>query len=353
MKFLVIQQKMIGDVLTSTIICDNLKQKYPSATIHFVANDNTLAVTDHHPNIDKVIVFKKEFRNNRSQFLQFLKAIRKEHYDVVIDAYGKLESNLITLASKASRKISYHKTYTSWIYTKTYNTHTVTDPDMTLAIKNRITLLDDFQLNPTKLITKPKIYLSKEEKIAARKFLLENAISETEKIIMISVLGSSEPKTYPATYMAKVIDQICNAGNYTILFNYIPPQEEQAKAIYNLCNAHSQSKIKFNVFSDSLRGFLGIVSHCSALIGNEGGAVNMAKALEVPTFAIFAPFTKKEGWNLQKEEQHKAIHLDEFKPELFQHKKRKEIIQQYASFYEVFTPELFQEHLSNFLQKHL
>lgn len=353
MKFLIIQQKMIGDVLTSTIICDNLKQQYPNSVIDFVANDNTLAVLEHNPNIDNIIVFKKEYRQSKKAFYGFLKQLKQTKYDAVIDAYGKLESNLMAWFANAPTKISYHKSYTAWIYSKTYATHTTADTEMTLAVKNRITLLESFNLDKAHLITKPSIYITKEEKIAARKFLLQNGISETESIVMISVLGSGKSKTYPAAYMAKVINEICAHKKYTLLFNYIPPQASDAKAIYDLCNDAAKACIKFNVFSDSLRGFLGLLTQCKALIGNEGGAVNMAKALNVPTFAIFAPFTKKEGWNIEKEQAHTAIHLDQYKPELFQHKKRKEIIEQYEAFYNEFTPELFSKELSIFLENYV
>ena len=33
--------------------------------------------------------------------------------------------------------------------------------------------------------------------------------------------------------------------------------------------------------------FLGLLSHCSMLIGNEGGAVRHGKVLNIPTFTVF------------------------------------------------------------------
>ena len=57
----------------------------------------------------------------------------------------------------------------------------------------------------------------------------------------------------------------------------------------------AQKQIYFDVFGETLRDFLAITYHCDALIGNEGGAINMAKALNVPTFTIFSPWIKKEA----------------------------------------------------------
>jgi len=105
MKILVIQQKMIGDVLTSTVICETLQQKYPDARIDYLVNSNTRPVVLENPFFNHIIEFKDSYRDNKIDFYKFLIEIRKAKYDLVIDAYGKLESNLITLFSGASKKI--------------------------------------------------------------------------------------------------------------------------------------------------------------------------------------------------------------------------------------------------------
>jgi heptosyltransferase-2 len=61
-----------------------------------------------------------------------------------------------------------------------------------------------------------------------------------------------------------------------------------------LCKPATQKNVFFEVFGKSLREFMAITSHCDALIGNEGGAVNMAKALDIPTFSIFSPQIKNQ-----------------------------------------------------------
>ena len=107
MKILVIQQKMIGDVLTSTIVCEALRKQYPDAVIDYVANTNTIPVIKENPWFDHIIEFKAEYKSSKLAFLKFLRQIRQTKYDLVIDAYGKLESNLITLWSGAKEKISF------------------------------------------------------------------------------------------------------------------------------------------------------------------------------------------------------------------------------------------------------
>ena len=106
MKILVIQQKRIGDVLTSTILSNNLKQKYPNAQVDYMCYANCVDVLKNNPNIDNIIVLEEKVRKNYLSLFQFIFKIRSTKYDAVIDAYSKLETNLITLFSGAKYKIS-------------------------------------------------------------------------------------------------------------------------------------------------------------------------------------------------------------------------------------------------------
>ena len=57
MKILVIQQKMIGDVLTSSVLFEMIKKKHPNYKLHYLINNHTSAVVENNPLIDKIIFF--------------------------------------------------------------------------------------------------------------------------------------------------------------------------------------------------------------------------------------------------------------------------------------------------------
>lgn len=351
-KFLVIQQKMIGDVLASTIICRTLKHLYPECTIHYVANENTLAVLNNNPHIDHIIVFKKEYSENKRALYSFLKSIRTQSYDVVIDAYGKLESNLISIFARSQRKIAHHRWYTSWIYTNTVIESQIADNKNSLANKIRLQLLKPIASEFDDYSISPKLYLSEEEITLAKHKVEELKSNSDQKLIMISILGSSALKTYPSEYMSKVVDITCSNTDGIILFNYLPNQRDEARAIYDKCNEVSKSMINFDFYANSLREFILILSQCDALIGNEGGAANMAKALGVPTFCLFSPFIVKEAWHDSSSASNTGIHLNDYHPELFVNMDKKKIKKEIQSLYDYFKPILFEEQLLLFLNKY-
>ncbi|WP_339894260.1 glycosyltransferase family 9 protein [uncultured Algibacter sp.] len=311
MKILIIQQKMIGDVLTSSILFEALKKKYPKSELHYLINSHTYPVVENNPFIDKFIFFTPEMEKNKLKFYGFLKSIRREKYDAIVDVYGKLSSALITLFAKAKIKSAYYKKHTSFIFSNTFKRLTQPVNNASLAVENRLKLLEPLKVEFTNIST--KIYLKNDEIETSRHFLETHKIDLTNPLFMISVLGSTQQKTYPLNYIAELIDVIAEYKNSQILFNYIPKQEVDARKVYNYCKASTQKKIFFNVYGKSLREFLAITKHCSALIGNEGGANNMAKALNIPTFTIFSPYLNKKNWFGEVETKtHVAIHLSDF-----------------------------------------
>jgi heptosyltransferase-2 len=66
--------------------------------------------------------------------------------------------------------------------------------------------------------------------------------------------------------MAETLDIIANTKDVQMLFNYMPNQLEDVKAIYDLCAKSTQEKINLNFYANSLRDFIALQSQCDALI---------------------------------------------------------------------------------------
>ncbi len=352
MKILVIQQKMIGDVLVSSLICENLKLNYPKAKIHYVVNRFTLPVIENNPYIDEVVIFEDKYRSSKLEFYKFLKRINKEKYDVVIDAYSKLESNLISLFSAAKTRISWNKTYNRFVYTHVIKTANKSESKAGLAIENRLKLLSFLNLE-FEVRNKPKIYLTPNE-IEGAKFKLSNSkIDSSRPLYMISILGSGIIKSYPSDYMAKVLDHIVDFKNAQLILNFMHSQELEAKAIYDQCKLMTKENIYLDIKANNLREFIALTSQCDALIGNEGGAVNMAKAINIPTFTIFSPWIDKETWSSFEDGiNNVSVHLDELKPEYYENKAYKKLKHLSLDLYEELVPEFVIKKLNDFLVQH-
>jgi heptosyltransferase-2 len=316
LKVLIIQQKMIGDVLTSSILCEALKERYPDSEVHYLINSHTQAVVENNPFIDELVLYTPEIEKSRRLQKELRKTLRARKYEVVIDVYSKIGSARMAKATKAPLVIGYKKWYTKSAYTKVYTYSEQAETEAGLAIENRMKLLQGIDNSFPKAI-KPKLYVTEAETAFAKAQLKKHQISNKKPLYMIGILGSSEDKTYPLSALAKVLDALILKTNSQLLFNYMPKQVDDVATLYGLCQPKTQENIKVALYGKSLREFMALTQECDALIGNEGGAVNMAKALNIPTFAIFSPWIRKAAWALYENEQNMAVHLQDIQPELY------------------------------------
>ena len=352
MKILVIQQKRIGDVLTSTIICNNLKAKFPDAVIDYMCYPNSVDVLKENPSIDNIIPLSNKVRKSTPSLFKFIFKIRSNKYDVVIDVYSKLETNLITLFSGAKYKVSYRKWYTKAFYNYTYERLDAVESEHGLAIENRLMLLKPL-ISEKITNVKPKIFLKDSEINNTKNLLKSHQVDPEKPLIMFGILGSETYKTYPLEGMAKIIDFTVAKTKDTIIFNYVPFQKDLALEVYNYCNEETKKHIILDLYFTELREFLALLSQCEMLIGNEGGAVNMAKALDVPTFSIFTPSVRKETWQLfENEAKNASIHLKDLKPEIYQQFTEQQIKDRTFEYYAEYPLDLMLEKLATYFKEY-
>ncbi|UYW02621.1 lipopolysaccharide heptosyltransferase family protein [Flavobacterium agricola] len=339
---------MIGDVLISTLICENIKINNPDYQVHYLVNDNTIPVLENNPYIDRLIVFNYNENKNIFNLLKFAKLVNQEKYDVVIDAYSKLQSWVITYCNDAAQKISFYKKGRTFLYTDNVIKKDVPATNLGLAIENRLALLAPLGIEVVK--SKPELYVTEAEKKATQSLFKKHKLNEAIPTIMISLLGSEPSKTYPLNYMAEVVNYVGTHYNVNILFNYFPKQLADAKFVYNSCSKETQNKIFFDLYGNNLREYITIMDQCDLIIGNDGGAINMAKALNKKSFIIFAPKVQKKDWaTFEDDINHAAVHLNDYMPNLFLNKKNKEVAKQNTAYYNLLKPELFLNKLKTFL----
>ncbi len=352
-KILVIQQKMIGDVLVSSILCEWLKKNIPESEVHYCIYEYTLPVVEHNPFIDEILLFKEEFRKDRKAFWQFLMTIKHQKYDLVVDAYGKLESGIISWFSRAPERISYAKDYPKFVYTKTIERSSTVYTNAGNAIEDRLRLLvpeDEIENN----ILQPKIYLTEEEREQAHSILKHGGIDFNRPIVMIGLLGSAEDKSLPDNYMATLIEEVIEKTNGQLIYNYTPSQKEEAQKIFDRLSDTGKSHSFFNIYGASLRAFMALLSKCTFLIGNEGGAVNMAKALNIPTFTLFSPWIHKKAWNsFEDGQKNVSVHLSDFEPEVYENHSMKDIKKEFGEWYRHFKPDYWLPALNAFIKAQL
>ena len=337
---------MIGDVLASTVICETIKKNHPEAEVHYLIQKNTFAVVDNNPFIDKVIFFEPEEHKGFVNLYKFGKKLKKEKYDTIIDVFGKWDSILPAYFSGSKTIVGHYKWYTRFFYTQ--NVHS--DSETHNAANAYRLLLSKTAIGKDVEMIFPKIHLRKEEIDKAKIDMKENC-DTTKPIFMISILGSGKNKSLPPKNMAATLDVIANTRQVQLIFNYTPNQYDDVKAIYDLCLPVTQARINLSFYAKSLRDFISLLSQCDCLIGNEGGATNMSKALSKPTFTIFSPWIRRKSWDSREDDHtYSYVHLMDYYPEIYNDEHPKKLKKKTAQLYDLLVVDLYKDKLLKFIR---
>jgi heptosyltransferase-2 len=352
MKILLIQIKMLGDVLTSTIILDALRAAYPQAQLHYLINPKSEAIVRKHPAIDQLHYFDDKAGNLLKNFSTLANELRKEQFDVVIDVYSKWSTALLSKYTAAPIRIGQYKPYLAWLYSHTRSNQSQRLSALPLAYSNRLQLLEPLEVK-SPFQVQPKIYISSEEKQAMTTICKDAGVDfDTYDYVMVNLFGSNPYKTYPPKYLAALLDAAVAANpKLRFLLNYFPKQQPEVTAFIALCHTDTRSKINL-LYRADLREFIVLCSFCSAVVGNEGGAIHIGSALGLPTLAIFSPWITRDAWGLEaKNNPHLSLHFKDFRPELFKGKTKKLLQKQAAKLYETFVPEYLSKKFVTFLNR--
>lgn len=109
-KILVIQLRQIGDVVLTTTAVRALRARFPGARIDFLVAPPAHQVLEGHPAVDNVLVYDKALA------LRWIRRVRAERYDWVVDFLSNPRSAWITLFSGAAVKAGWKQTGLSFLY---------------------------------------------------------------------------------------------------------------------------------------------------------------------------------------------------------------------------------------------
>lgn len=336
MKILVIQQKRIGDVLVSTVLCDNLRKAYPDATIDYLVFDFTKEVAIGNPNINEILLFDDEDRKGL-KLIQFALKIRRRNYDIIIDPYSKFDSWVITALSGVKRRISFNKRY--GIYNEAVSPkNNPLCKEYGEVIANRLNLLTPLLGKDYAFDYTPKIYLKPGERELGEAQLKELGVTVDQPIIMMGVLGSVPNKTYPTDYFKTIIDNINKDFEGAIIFNYYKNDKEEAEKLYQ--TLERKDNVYWNTGGRGLRDLAQMLSHVDLYIGNDCGHPHIAKALSVPTFTFFAPQIDPDAWGiLECLPQHCSAHLRDWEPNYKEKYEKEELKTRNEELYHKMDPQ--------------
>ena len=288
MNILIVKLSAIGDVIHTLPSLAALRKLYPDANITWVIEEASSDLIMNHPHLDRVIVSRRkrwieDFKHGRivkpfNEMKSFVKELKEQSYDLVIDFHGLLKSAVVVFLSSGKRKLGYDSMQEmSGLF---LNEKIPEDLD-----KHAVDRYLDFLRYLGAEEREPEFLIPVHEENINRieGFLQTNNIDKKDRFVAVSPIALWDTKLWEDEKFARLCDRIAEELKVRVVFTGSDPRKLEK----------IQLRMKFPALNlggrTTLRDLAYLYRLSSLVITTDSGPMHIAAAAGTPVVALFGP----------------------------------------------------------------
>jgi heptosyltransferase-1 len=282
-RILFIRPSALGDVCRSVGVVAALHQRFPDAKIDWLVQRTFTQAIEHHPAINAVVpfdrnTFGKQMKKGKLKPLRgWLRTLRQQGYDLVIDAQGLARSGFFAWYTRAPRRVGYRDAQElAWIFL-----------NKRVEAPRSMHTVDRMMRLPASLDA------TGEEKPDLRLYADPDALSQTimeypDRYAVIAPTSRWAGKCWPIERYTELASRLADHPELDRVIVVGGPGERlQCAPLLELAEKHP--KIFDRVGSTSISQLMAIISRTKLLIANDSAALHMAVGFDRPLVALLGP----------------------------------------------------------------
>ncbi|MBN1222613.1 MAG: lipopolysaccharide heptosyltransferase II [Candidatus Aminicenantes bacterium] len=279
-KILLIRLRRIGDVVMTTPAVTLLRQRFPKAEITYIVDEPYRDLVEGHPSLDRVIILPRKMRVK--DFFRHIRRIRKSRYDVLVDFHGGPRASLLSLFSRAKRKLGYRIKYKHFIYDITVPREP--QEGFMHSVESHISLIKAMGVSSDSLPSMSLPPVKKPEVDKIRAILIENRC-EGHQIVALHIGAGNRFRDWGTEKIAALTNLLSQLSKVKIVL--IGSQEDRRgeEEIFK----RSKASLVSLVNRLNLRELKELISVSSLFVGPDSGPMHIAATTKTPVVAIFGP----------------------------------------------------------------
>ena len=281
MKILVIRFSSLGDVVLITPLFQKIRDIYPNCQLTFVTDSRYIDLFRSDPNIDRIIPYNVS-DENLIYLIRFLKKIREEYYNIIIDCHIIPRSVFLLLFGRTSRR--------SWINKFSFQRRRMIKSHNSKRIPHivdRYLATIDGNLNDR---YEPKIYLEKRELRRIEGLLRKR--KGGKRVVGFVPGASKKTKMWEIEKIKELALQLVEKNNAFIVFlgdmNEITIAKDTKEILGDTCLDLTGKT--------SIRELALALQCCDVLFTTDSGPMHIAVSVGTPIVSIFGPTVQEFGF---------------------------------------------------------
>lgn len=278
-KILIIQLRRIGDVLLTTPVIRALREKFPRARIDFLVEKPGAEILQGNPYLNNILVY------NKKEQVNWLRRVRGEHYDVILDFLRNPRTGWLTLLSGARYRIAFRNRWRDFFY----NVRVKPDPVPKYVPAFKLDMLKSFGIENNNVVL--DLAVSEKDGARVRQWLSQEGIHDSDLLLGISPTSRRQARRWRKTGFAEVADYLIQKHKAKVVFLYGPGEEGYVDDILQMCKETALKHPSLTVGE-----LTALIKQLKLFVGNDNGPMHIAQAFAIPTVVIFGP-TQSVNWS--------------------------------------------------------
>ncbi|MBI5200544.1 MAG: glycosyltransferase family 9 protein [Elusimicrobia bacterium] len=288
-KILVIMLRRIGDVILTTPALRALKKRFPAAELHFRAERPGAQAVAGDPSIDRLLTYAPApGESGGAAYFRWLRDVRRERYDWVVDFLGTPRSAILTFASGAPLRAGPAHVWHRWAYNRPL-TQSTTACYAGLE-KIRVLKTIDERIDDSDFL--PRIHVPPDAAEHARRVIDSLWPDANGPLIGLVPASRKGTRQWPAASYGKLASELARALNARVLVFWGPGERAVADAVL----AASGGAAKLSPETGGLKDLAGYVSQCRLVVTNCSGPKHVAVSTGAATVTVHGS-SDPVSWN--------------------------------------------------------
>ncbi len=275
-RILLIKLRYIGDVVLSTPLLPILRKRFPEASLTFLVNPGTESVLFGNPYLEKIMVLpRKEWGNQ----LACYQTLRQAGFDGVVDLTDGDRSAFLSYWTGAGIRLGFNREH-RW-RGKLYTQVLPSDYGSMHMVDYHAQALTALGISDP--VGKPELYLRPDDHEQVDHLVASLQIGQAP-LVLLHPLARYANKAWPLERFAALADWLADQGAVVALIGH----ESEMLIGEHIVNL-TTSKPRNVMGQTQLRQLAAMMKRSALFIGNDGGPMHMAAAVECPVLGLFGP----------------------------------------------------------------
>ncbi|AJF06883.1 lipopolysaccharide heptosyltransferase I [Geoalkalibacter subterraneus] len=289
MKVLIVKTSALGDVVHALPVLSWIKSADPSIEIDWLVEESFAAILDQHPLIGRIHrVNTKAWRKAGTLaalvgFWAGIKALRSEHYDIVLDLQGNSKSGLFTLFSGAQKRFGFDRAAVREWPNLLATNRKISLTEAQHHISERSLAVARAAIPDGKNVPLAGPLVAGQSEREAISLMLQTRNLGKRPLIILHYGTTWETKLWSLQNWSELARALARREAYDIVLTWGNQEEKEAAA--SICRASGDQAVIWP--RGTLRELVALLERADLVVGGDTGPVHIAAAVGTPTVSLY------------------------------------------------------------------